>query len=245
MRIFKNKVAKVLSVIFSSTIILTLLVTVGAEIISYDSDTEAITAYCHPLNYKRVDERGYTSFLAENSSVGFIFYPGGFVDEESYLPLLARLADSGISTFLVPMPLNLAVLGLNRANKVTADHPEITSWYIGGHSLGGAMAASYLSDNSDHFDGLVLLAAYSTVDLSKTDLKILSVIGTEDGVLNVEKYEQCKQNIANNAKEVVIQGGNHAGFGMYGEQKNDGKALVPNAEQIDLTVSLIKDFIFN
>ena len=47
----------------------------------------------------------------------------------------------------------------------------IEAWYMGGHSLGGSMAASYLEQHSSEYDGLILLASYSTADLSQTDLR--------------------------------------------------------------------------
>ena len=62
-------------------------------------------------------------------------------------------------------------------------------WYIGGHSLGGAMAADYAAGHSSAFDGLVLLASYSAKDLSDASFPVLSlsIYGSEDGVLNMDK----------------------------------------------------------
>ncbi|MBE0687196.1 MAG: hypothetical protein IH585_14495, partial [Anaerolineaceae bacterium] len=78
---------------------------------------------------------------------GLIFYPGGRVDYRAYSPLMREIANGGYSVFLVKMPLSLAVFGINRADAVLAANPEITTWFIGGHSLGGAMAASYIYNN--------------------------------------------------------------------------------------------------
>jgi pimeloyl-ACP methyl ester carboxylesterase len=140
------------------------------------------------------------------------------------------------------MPFNLAVLDINRAKGLQELYPNITNWYIGGHSLGGSMAASYLSNNLDSFDGLILLGSYSTVDFSNSDIKVLSIYGSNDLVMNREKYIEYKNNIDDNLKEVVIDGGNHAYYGMYGNQKGDGVSSITNREQINITANYIIDF---
>lgn len=141
------------------------------------------------------------------------------------------------------MPFNLAVLDINAADGILEQYPDIEKWYIGGHSLGGAMASSYLSDNADSFEGLVLLGAYSTENLSNTDLDVLSIYGSEDRVMNRKKYDANKGNLPNDFTEIIIDGGNHAGFGMYGAQDGDGESKIPTEEQINITASAIFDMI--
>ena len=103
------------------------------------------------------------------------------------------------------------------------------------------MAASYLADHRDEYEGLILLGSYSTADLSDTDLNVLSIHGSEDKVLNREKYDENKSNLPDDFCEVVIDGGCHAYFGMYGAQDGDGTPTISNHEQIRLTVeSIIK-----
>jgi pimeloyl-ACP methyl ester carboxylesterase len=103
------------------------------------------------------------------------------------------------------------------------DYPEIDEWYLGGHSLGGSMAASFLAENTDDFEGLILLGSYSTADIT---LPVLSIYGSKDNVLNREKYEKYKPNISESLTEFVIDGGCHAYFGMYGEQDGDGTPTI-------------------
>ena len=105
------------------------------------------------------------------------------------------------------------------------------------------MAASYVSKNTDKFDGLILLASYSTADLKGSDIKVASIYGSLDGVMNREKYEEYKSNLPADLEESVIEGGNHAGFGMYGEQKGDGAATLTSAEQIGVTADIIAAFV--
>ncbi|MDE7243059.1 MAG: alpha/beta hydrolase [Oscillospiraceae bacterium] len=175
---------------------------------------------------------GVTVFAPEEPLAGFIFYPGGKVEPTAYAPLLRTCAERQVLCVLIHMPCNLAVFNVNGADGIQEQFPEIGHWYIGGHSLGGAMAASYAADHAGQLDGLVLLAAYSTQDLSQSGLAVLSVYGSEDGVLDMEKYEQYRPNLPADATEVVIDGGCHAGFGHYGVQDGDGIPTISSDEQI-------------
>lgn len=164
-----------------------------------------------------------------------VFYPGGLVDYEAYAPLLREIAKNGVDCFLVEMPYYLAVFGMNKADKIIGSKDySYKNWYVGGHSLGGAMAASYAGKNSDKVSGVLLCAAYSTVKLDD-GMTVVSVYGTEDKVLNAKKYEQYKGNLPKGATEEVLEGGNHGQFGDYGHQKGDGAATMTGKEQMRLT----------
>lgn len=188
-------------------------------------------------------ENGVVKFVPDEAKVGFIFYPGGKVEYSAYIPLMDALASRNVLCVLVEMPFNLAVLDVNAADGITEDFPEIEHWYIGGHSLGGSMAASYLDTHTDTIDGVVLLAAYSTADL--TDSRVLSIYGSNDGVMNREKYESYKNNLPEGFTEKIIDGGNHAGFGMYGHQAGDGSLEISTSEQIKQTADIITAFVNN
>ena len=105
------------------------------------------------------------------------------------------------------------------------------------------MAASYLESHANEFNGLILLGSYSTADLSSTELKVLSVYGSEDKVMNREKYNANITNLPQNFTETVIDGGCHAYFGVYGKQKGDGTPTVTAKEQILLTAEEIEKFV--
>lgn len=182
------------------------------------------------------------AFVPQNATTGLIFYPGGKVEFTAYAPLMKALAARGILCVLPEMPFNLAVLDVNAADGIKELYPFIEAWYIGGHSLGGSMAASYLEKHTEDFAGLLLLASYSTADLSETALSALSIYGSEDGVMNREKYAENLPHMPTKFKEHVLEGGNHAGFGMYGAQEGDGTATVTATEQINLAADLIADF---
>ena len=231
--------------IWTISVMLTIAITVGGCAIYvsdyYRADSVAIESFTasHSVRANESSD-GFIVFEPIDPNAGFIFYPGGKVEYTAYIPLMSALAEKGVLCILIPMPFNLAVLDMNAAKGMTDKYPEIDNWYIGGHSLGGSMAASFVADNSDDFDGLILLGSYSTAEVT---LPVLSVYGSEDKVMNREKYDKYKTNISSSLTETVIDGGCHAYFGMYGAQDGDGMPSVSNEEQIHLTVEEIIKFI--
>ncbi len=210
----------------------------------YRADGTAIETFCADrLINKTVLWEGMVAYGDADASVGFIFYPGGKVEYTAYEPLMVELASKGMLCILIEMPFNLAVLDVNAAGGVCEAYPEITRWYIGGHSLGGSMAASYAGKHVERFDGIILLGSYSTADLSDTSLDVLSLYGSEDGVMNREKYAKYKKNLPSDLVEMEIQGGCHAYFGMYGEQDGDGTPALSAEEQIRLSADSISKFV--
>lgn len=180
-------------------------------------------------------------FTPDTITTGLIFYPGGKVEYDAYAPLMMAFAENGYLCILPKMPLNLAVLSPNTASKYIDDYVTNSdyNWYIGGHSLGGAMASNYAAKNPDVFKGVYLLGAYASSDLSDTDLDVYLIHGSNDGVLNMDNYEKDLKNLPDDYHEYVIDGGCHAYFGSYGEQDGDGTPTITNAEQIQTTVDLL------
>ena len=217
-------------------ILLVLLIAAGIYLTGgYGAKDDAIAAM-----QSGVSCAGHTAFVPQEDIVGgLIFYPGGLVDHRAYAPLMQALKERGVLSLLCEMPLDLAVLDMNAADGMQALYPDVNRWMIGGHSLGGAMAASYLAEHANEYEGLVLLGAYSTADLSRTNISVLSVYGTQDGVLNRQKYEECLANYPQDFTEVVIDGGCHAYFGDYGAQKGDGQPSVSLQEQLEITADAI------
>ena len=186
----------------------------------------------------RVSRTDYGWFFdgpAEETAL--IFYPGGKVEETAYAPLLRLVAEEGMDACLVKMPFRLAVLAPDRADRVLAAH-DYPNWVLGGHSLGGAMAARYASEHGEALAGLVLLAAYPTRPLPE-GLPVLSVCGSEDGVVNREKLEAGEQFLPAGVQICELPGGNHAQFGSYGPQRGDGRAQISPERQWEETAALI------
>jgi len=157
------------------------------------------------------------------SDTGFIFYPGARIDYRAYAPSARQIAENGFLVVIVRMPLNLAVFNINAAEKVEASYPQIKTWAIGGHSLGGSMAAAYAKSHLDSIKGLALWASYpaSNDDLSQSGLKVVSIFGSQDGLATVQKIEASRQWLPADTTWVEIEGGNHAQFGWYGDQAGD------------------------
>jgi hypothetical protein len=154
---------------------------------------------------------------------GLIYYPGARVNPESYVPTAAEaVTGRDVAVVIVDMPLNLAVFGPDRADGARAALPVVESWYVGGHSLGGAMACRYAATHAAELDGLVLHASYCDRDVSESGLRVLSVLGTADGVIDTEREHESRANLPSDAHVVEIDGVNHAGFGAYGPQRGDG-----------------------
>lgn len=245
MKLFKRKAAKI---VCSILVPITVLVCACGVYLGdyYKADTEAISAFAASDGVKKREiAGGDLVFAPENAKAGLIFYPGGKVEHSAYEPLMRACAERGILCVLIKMPFNLAVFDISAADGIKESFPEISTWGIGGHSLGGSMAASYVSSKADEFDSLILLGSYSTADLSNSGLNILSIYGSEDKVLNLEKYAKYKKNFPNDAEEIVIEGGCHAYFGAYGEQDGDGKATIKRAEQINLTADKVAQLLLD
>ena len=203
--------------------------------------------YVYTLDYYRADkvaagtevsqeEDKYYLFepSADNDKdTGFIFYPGGKVEALAYAPLMKQLSDEGLIVVLVKMPFNLAVFDSDAADGIVEEFAGVDNWYIGGHSLGGAMASSYLEKTDKDFKGLVLLGAYT---LGEVKVPILPILGSEDKIVDRKRADELDN-------PYIIQGGNHGNFGNYGVQDGDGKSTISREEQQSLTVEAIMEFI--
>lgn len=170
---------------------------------------------------------------ATTPTTGLIIYPGGRVDERAYAPTAHALAAQGYLVVLVPMPLNFAVFAPDRAAEVIAAFPAIQHWAIGGHSLGGAMAAQFAHDHPDSIAGLVLWASYPPGGAPLTDrpLTVASIFGTRDGVAKPEDIAASRALLPPDTTWVAIEGGNHAQFGWYGAQRGDLQATISREAQ--------------
>jgi hypothetical protein len=166
-------------------------------------------------------------------TTGLILYPGGRVDPRAYAPQAHAIAANGYLVVIVPMPLNLAVLGAERASLVIQSYPNIQIWVIGGHSLGGSMAALYADNHRNQVKGLVLWASYpaSSNNLADSTIKVLSIYATRDGLTTQDKIDASRKLLPANTTWVQILGGNHAQFGWYGPQSGDNPAMISREEQ--------------
>lgn len=180
----------------------------------------------------------------ESPDAGIIIYPGGRVDPRSYAPTANELARQGYLAVIVPMPFNLAVFDPGRADAVIAAYPEILNWAIGGHSLGGSMAASYLQ-GSDQVDGLFLWASYppDSTDLSQMPVQVSSIYASLDGVATIDEVLASSDLLPGETVWVEIIGGNHGQFGWYGPQRGDNPATISREEQQSMIIQATADLL--
>lgn len=174
-----------------------------------------------------------------------IFYPGALVKPEAY-PSAKSVAAAGHPFYIAKMPFNLAVTKGDAAEEIIRVHPK-QSFVLGGHSLGGVMASRYAIEHTDQLEGVFFLASYPDEkgSLRETTLSVLSVVGTEDQVIDRDSYNKGRSYLPDNTVYSSIIGGNHAQFGGYGPQKGDGEATISEEEQQSRTVSALLDWLGN
>ena len=172
-----------------------------------------------------------TDTSATGGTTGFIFYPGAKVPAAGYAPAAQAIAAAGYPAYIAEMPLNLAILDGNAAADIQAAHPEVTSWVVGGHSLGGVMAAGYAGDHQETVDGLALWASYPSGDISGADLVTSSIYGTLDAGAERMTSAETRAMLPSATTFVPIDGGNHEQMGWYTGQPNDPPATISRTDQ--------------
>lgn len=198
-------------------------------------------------SFVEVSNDDFLSFTPKNinPTKGFILYPGARVEPEAYAPLCKAIAKSGYEVIVVDMPFNFAMFSKDKAKKVIEKYENIEHWAIGGHSLGGVMAAKFASENN-LIDGVVLLASYPMGDeLKNLGKDVLSIWGTKDGVVNFKNLIESKEKLPKDTTFKEIEGANHSQFGDYGKQKGDNDAIISQEEQLNITYKSIVSFLEN
>ncbi len=240
LKIFKILLITILSIV----LLLSITFIIYANIYYHAKDVDD---YLKTDEYVTVTETDkYISFMPNEGKAisGVIIYPGAKVEEKAYSEMMYDLAKLNIFAAIVKMPLRFSFLNPNGADDVINDYKDkVNHFYIGGHSLGGVIAASYAKTNEDKLEGIIFLASYPNDDLKNSSLWSLSIYGSNDYVLDRNSYAKAKNKLPNKNFEYVIEGGNHANFASYGNQNLDGEATITNEKQINLTVLKIVEFI--
>jgi pimeloyl-ACP methyl ester carboxylesterase len=162
---------------------------------------------------------------------GLVFLAGARVDPQAYEQVLSGVVRSGVTVIIVRPVLGFGLFDWRALTDFTSAAPEISHWAVGGHSLGGVRACGY-AESDPRVDGLVLFGSYcATTDLSgRTDLPVLSLGGSEDGLSTPDDIERYRDRLPPDAAVVQIEGSNHAQFGAYGDQAGDGTATLTDEE---------------
>ncbi|MFD1031709.1 alpha/beta family hydrolase [Metaplanococcus flavidus] len=191
-------------------------------------------------------EDGWYIYRAENADKGLILYPGAKVDPEAYAYLAQELSKQNITVAIPSVRLNLSILDVSKADEII-EKDDSLEWYVSGHSMGGAAAAMYADQHLDSINGLILLGAYAASNdyLSESNLPVLSISGSEDGLSTPEKIIENSSNLPETTDFIEIPGGNHAYFGVYGSQSGDNEAQITVSEQQEIIIDLIVDWLEN
>jgi len=197
---------------------------------------------------KEEDSNYYYVFepVSGTPTTAFIFYPGGAVDLRAYAPPLRAIAEAGYLVVLVPMPLQLAVFAPGKADEVVAAFPEIDTWAIAGHSLGGSMAAHYAHKHPDTIDGLLLWDAYAPDDMSASTIAIRMIHRSDDSGSTPADYESKLVLLPKQTEFVPLKGGQHLQFGRFiaGRMYRDAPpAELDQDEQLTMAVKSSTEFL--
>lgn len=238
---------KIILIILSAVIV----ITAGAFIYYvsdyYHANANAMAALKSTEDYSVENTADFITFTpsSNKSTTGVIFYPGAKVQAESYSVIASKLAKNGYTTIIVKMPFNLAIFGTNKADDVIENHPEINSWVIMGHSLGGVFASDYAINHQDKIKGIIFLAAYPSSNASNATFKALSIRGSMDNLTQEKDISGNLDKFPKNTTFITIKGGNHYNFGDYGVQAGDNNSTITREEQQKQTINAIIQFIEN
>ncbi len=176
------------------------------------------------------------------TGAGVVFYPGALVDPRAYLALLRPLAEQGRLVVVVNAPLNVALLAPGAVTAAMDAHPEIRTWAVGGHSLGGVQASTAAASGDPRVRGLFLWASYPSQDISGAPVAAASISGDRDGLTTPADVAASRANLPPATTFTVVRGGVHAYFGDYGPQAGDGEPATDRADaqrQIEAATSAL------
>lgn len=176
------------------------------------------------------------------SGIGIAFYPGCTVEYYAYSPLLAELAEEGYTVYLFEMPHNVATMAPERADEIIGLDPDVTKWYIAGHSAGGVGAEMYLVENADKVDGAIIFASAAKEDMTELDVPMITVYGSMDMLVGKSIHRRAVNNPPD-TEMYCIEGANHAQFGDYGKQIFDPDATISDEEQRKQAIAYVTDWI--
>lgn len=170
---------------------------------------------------------------------GLVFMPGAKVDPWAYAAKLSGVvADERVTVVITKPWLNIALLDAQPLTTYTQLAPDVRSWIVGGHSLGGVRACALAKDA----DALLLVAAYCGDDISGSGVRVLSIAGSEDGLSPPEEVTDHAYRLPADASFVVIDGATHTSFADYGRQTGDGIQMISDAGMTERLAVLIGDF---
>jgi hypothetical protein len=210
-------------------LLIVVLFAVYTQIVMQGERPYAIDAWSDEgVNITSTDQSIVMTPTGEASGDGLVFIPGAKVDPYAYINKLSGIVADGTTVVITKPTLNLAFFDTRPLSAFTADAPDVSTWYVGGHSLGGVRACMLADD--PEVSGVILFGSYCANDLSQTSLSVLSLGGQHDGLSTPEKIADAAPMLPADATFVQIDGANHASFGDYGVQPGDGEATATSDE---------------
>lgn len=212
------------------------------------SQVGVMAAETEPLAAVRSDDRivitddGAGIVMAPASGptdVGLVFVPGAKVDPWAYAAKLSGVvADDGVTVVITKPWLNLAFFDLRPLDAFTGLAPDVDTWIVGGHSLGGVRSCMLAQDA----DALALFASYCATDLADSALPVLSIGGSEDGLSTPQKIADARDLLPETAQLDEIAGAAHSSFGDYGLQPGDGTPTISDDDMSAQLTALVGTF---
>ncbi len=240
----KRLMAVIITVVTAAAVIFGLIIYV-LDYYPADGNTEYCSEGIYSVGLANFGDGTEVYEPSTLTDYGLIFYPESKMEAAAYYPLMRSLAARGVVCIIAEMPAKMAAFGKNQANGLHMRYPEITKWYVGGHGDSVKAAAAYAKDNTDIITGVIMLGGYTSADLSGTALDVVSVYGSEDGILNYKAYEKSKSKLPSSYDEYIIEGGCHTYFGACSLRKGDGTPNITFEEQIDAAAIYICNGIVN
>lgn len=244
----KKLFIKILAVIGIS-LITALLIFIGYFIYSYYNSIEADHGLLEQAkvsdSYQYKNTPGYIGLIPNvSSNRGIIVYPGAFAEPEGYAYVFKYLAQKGVSVFIIKSPLNFALLNTGSASKIISENPNVSKWYVAGHSLGGVAACEFAKSHQAELSGLILMASYCNGNAKNIGLPVLSLSATNDGLTTNQDVEDSRSKLPDDTVFVVIKGGNHTQFGAFEKlQPRDNNADIAQTAQAEQLKDSIWAFI--
>lgn len=231
--------------ILVALILIVFLIIIGGYVYLKTSTYEAMSEATTILTDESVRVENDVIIVEPDEAIGnMVFYQGGLVETEAYLPMAKKFSEEGYRVFIPQMPINLAIIDSNAFESIYEEYSSDLPWWIGGHSLGGTSALIYTDEHVEQLEGVLLLASYPSenIDISNSDLSVIAITASSDQVLDQENFEKSKDLLPEDTIYRQIEGGNHSNFGYYGFQEGDGESEITREEQQQ---QVVKIFIEN
>jgi pimeloyl-ACP methyl ester carboxylesterase len=167
------------------------------------------------------------------NGTGLVFIAGARVDPAAYASKLSGIAEAGVTVVIARPTLNFAIFETRPLSTFEglASNSKVVSWYVGGHSLGGVRACQYAADAAPGtIAGVIFFGSYCAADLSHSNLPVLTLSATRDGLSTPAKIAEAAHLLPVDAQLVALPGADHAQFGDYGAQPGDNTATASDAQ---------------